>query len=79
MTTISAWYIARVSPEDFANASEYTRTTTSRAIRLKGAFNRWEKLHAQTVRAVSMTNHLQRRLCATLLLRVVDAWVRLTL
>jgi len=79
MTSISAWYIARVSPEDFANASEYTRTTTTRAARLKGAFGRWEKLHALTVRAVSMTNHLQRRLCATLLLRVVDAWVRLTL
>ena len=79
MTSICQWYTVRVSDGDRANASNQTLNTVVRAVSLKQAFSRWEKLHGQTVRAVSMTNHLQRRLCATLLLRVVDAWVRLTI
>ena len=79
MTSVATWYMMRVSTDDFAKSSQYTHDTVLRAVHLKQSFSRWEKLHAQTVRAVSMTNHLQRRLCATLLLRVVDAWVRLTI
>ena len=79
MTSVCRWYMVRVTEVDRANASNYTLHTVERAVNLKNAFARWEKLHSQTVRAVSMTNHLQRRLCATLLLRVVDAWVRLTI
>merc|ERR1719230_39008 len=79
MTSVCKWYTQRVSQEDRANASRYTVDTVERAVSLKQAFSTWERLHGQTVRAVSMTNHLQRRLCATLLLRVVDAWVRLTI
>ena len=69
----------RVGPDDRAKASQYTLQTVDRAVRLKQAFATWEKLHGQTVRAVSMTNHLQRRLFIILLLRVLDAWIRLTI
>ena len=48
-TTISTWYMARVTPEDVAVASRYTIDTVTRAVNLKAAFGTWEKLHAQTV------------------------------
>ena len=76
MTSICQWYTVRVSDDDRTNASSQIAQHVRAVSRT--AFSRWEKLHGQTVRAVrrrpppaSAMRHL--------LLRVVDAWVRLTI
>ena len=71
MTAVAVWYAARVDAATLERAAPYTHDTVLRVVALNRAFLSWRGMHHATCRAVSMTNHLQRRLCATLLLRVV--------
>jgi len=79
MTSIAIWFMTKVGTTNLSNAEEAVLRRVDRTWWLKSAFDSWSHLHARTATAVTVVNRLQRELILNMLLRVLDAWVRLTI
>ena len=79
MTAVSIWFMKKVGDNESSKVDQATYDKVTRAWWLKMAFHQWSKLHESTAHHVAVTNNLQRRLFIILLVRVLDAWVRLTI